>query len=120
MARTATPVTTAYNTGAAPTATNLDPTNGHTIPVTTCPADELLIIINNTTVSAKIVTLKAGAYPPALSAGQGDLAITCAASTNGIPIRIESGRFMQADGTIYVDVAASTTGTINVYRVSSV
>ena len=120
MARTATPVTTAYNTGTAPTATNLDPTNGHTIPVTTCPADELLVVVNNTTVSAKVVTLKAGAYPPALSNGQGDLAITCAASTNGIPIRIESARFMQADGSIYVDVAASTTGTIAVYRVSSV
>ena len=31
MARTALPVTTAYNSGAAPTATAVDPTNGHVI-----------------------------------------------------------------------------------------
>ena len=119
MARTALPLTTAYNTGAAPTATAIDPTNGHVI-TPAGPPEELLIIVNNTTVSTKTVTIKAGANPPALSAGQGDLVVTCAASTNGIPLRVDSSRFVQADGTINLDIAASMTGTIQVQKMAPV
>ena len=118
MARTALPVTTAYNTGAAPTATAVDPTNGHVIAASATPTEELLIVVNNTFAGTKVVTIKAGDSPPALAAGQGDLAITCAASTDGIPLRVESARFLQADGTINLDIAASMTGTIVVYKVS--
>ena len=100
MARTALPVTTAYNSGAAPTATAIDATNSHVIAASATPTEELLIVVNNT------------------FAGQGDLAITCAASTDGIPLRVESARFLQADGTINLDIAASMTGTIVVYKVS--
>ena len=118
MARTALPVTTAYNSGAAPTATAIDATNSHVIAVSATPTEELLISVNNTTVSTKTVTIKAGGNPPALAAGQGDLVVTCATSTNGIPLRVESARFLQADGTINLDIAASMTGTIVVYKVS--
>ena len=118
MARTALPVTTAYNSGAAPTATAVDPTNGHVIAASATPTEELLIVVNNTFAGTKVVTIKAGDSPPALAAGQGDLAITCAASTDGIPLRVESARFLQADGTINLDIAASMTGTIVVYKVS--
>ena len=118
MARTALPVTTAYNSGAAPTATAVDPTNGHVIAASATPTEELLIVVNNTFAGTKVVTIKAGDSPPASAAGQGDLAITCATSTNGIPIRIDSSRFLQADGTIEIDLAASMTGTIVVYAVS--
>ena len=118
MARTALPVTTAYNSGAAPTATEVDPTNGHVIAASATPTEELLIVVNNTFAGTKVVTIKAGDSPPALAAGQGDLAITCAASTDGIPLRVESARFLQADGTINLDIAASMTGTIVVYKVS--
>ena len=120
MARTALPVTTAYNDGVAPTATAIDATNSHVIASSATPTDELLISVNNTTVSTKVVTLKAGTYPPALSQGQGDKAITCAASTNGIPIRVEAARFLQSDGTINIDIAAAMTGTIVVYKVSPI
>lgn len=120
MARTVLPVTTAYNTGAAPTATAIDATNSHYIAASSTPAEELLILVNNTFAGTKTVTVKAGGNPPALSAGQGDLVVTCAASTNGIPIRIESARFLQADGTINLDIAASMTGTISVYKVSPI
>lgn len=118
MPRTALPQTTVYNTGAAPTATAIDPTNHHVIASSATPSEELLIIVNNTTVSTKTVTLKAGTNPPALSAGQGDIVVTCTASTNGIPLRVESARFMQSDGTVNLDIAASMTGTISVYKVS--
>lgn len=122
MARTALPMTTTpVTTGAAPTATAIDPTNGHVVSPGSKPLNEILIVVNNTTVSTKVVTIKAGANPPALSAGQGDLAITCAASTNGIPIGpLESARFLQADGTLNIDIAASMTGTIVVYSLGTV
>ena len=118
MARTALPVTTAYNTGAAPTATAIDATNGHVIAASATPTEELLIVVNNTFAGTKVVTIKAGDSPPASAAGQGDLVVTCAASTDGIPLRVESARFLQADGTINLDIAASMTGTIVVYKVS--
>ena len=118
MPRTATPLTnTPVATGAAPTATAVDPTNGHVVSPGSTPLEEVLIVVNNTFAGTKVVTIKAGANPPALSAGQGDLAVTCAASTNGIPIGpLESARFLQADGTLNIDCAASMTGTIVVYR----
>lgn len=118
MPRTALPQTTVYNTGAAPTATAIDPTNHHVIAASATPAEELLIVVNNTFAGTKTVTVKAGGNPPALGAGQGDLVVTCAASTNGCPIRVESARFIQSDGTINLDIAAAMTGTISVYKVS--
>lgn len=120
MPRTNLPVTTAYNDGAAPTATAIDVANGHVIAAQPTPVEELLIIVNNTFAGTKVVTIKAGANPPALSAGKGDLAVTCAASTNGIPIRLESARHLQADGTVQIDIAAAMTGTIVVQRVAPI
>lgn len=122
MPRTALPLTsTPVATGAAPTATAVDPTNHHVITPGSTPVEEMLIVVNNTTVSTKTVTVKAGANPPSLAAGQGDLVVTCAASTNGIPIGpLESARFTQADGTINLDIASAMTGTIVVYRLGTV
>lgn len=119
MPRTALPVTTAYNDGNVPTATAIDPTNDHVI-TPAGPAEELLISVNNTTVSAKTITIKAGANPPALAAGQGDLVVSCDASTNGIPLRIDSSRYVQADGTINLDAEAAMTGTIVVYKLAPI
>lgn len=118
MPRTALPVTaTPVATGAAPTATAVDPTNHHVIAASVTPLEEFLIVVNNTFAGVKAVTVKAGVNPPALSAGQGDLVVNCAASTNGIPIGpLESARFLQADGTLNVDIAAAMTGTIVVYK----
>ncbi len=118
MPRTALPLTnTPVSTGAAPTATAVDPTNHHVISPGSTPLEEVLIVVNNTFAGTKTVTVKAGANPPALSAGQGDLVVTCAASTNCIPIGpLESARFLQADGTVNVDIAAAMTGTVTVFR----
>lgn len=78
-------------------------------------SSRLLLILNNTTVSAKEVTVKAGANPPALLKGKGDLGVNVPASTTQV-ISIESARFANADGTISLSFAASMTGFVSAIR----
>lgn len=113
MARTPLPVTVALpNSQITVVSTAVDPTNGHTIAANSL-TKRMLMRVNNTTVSAKIITLKAGAYPPASRSGIGDLPLSIPASTvQWVPI--ESARFVQADGSISIDLAAAMTGTIEV------
>lgn len=80
-------------------------------------ADKLLIIINNTTASTKIATIKAGSTnPPALRSGLGDLAITLAEKTTQV-VAVESARFAKPDGTIECSFAASMTGFLSAVRI---
>lgn len=126
MARTALTVTTLTpNTPLVGlgTTTNIDATNSHsiTLPRPATPA-EILIVVKNTTASTKTVTVKAGANPPSVRAGGGDmtsLSLTDGSTTPqyGVIGPLEASRYMQADGTINVDVAASMTGTITVLYV---
>ncbi len=123
MARTALTVTTLTPntpTNGLGTTTNIDATNSHsiTVPASATPG-ELLLIAKNTTASTKTVTVKAGANPPAVRKGLGDmtaLSLTdgSTTATYGVIGPFEAARYMQADGTINVDVAASMTGTITV------
>jgi hypothetical protein len=55
------------------------------------------------------VVVKAGANPPALAAGLGDL--TVAVGTNGDVLigPLESGRFLQADGSLIVETTQTVT-----------
>lgn len=62
------------------------------------------------------VTVKAGANPPALSAGQGDVVAACVVGTNFIG-PLSSARFIQADGTINVDVATAANVTLTAFVV---
>jgi len=117
MARTVVPVTTltANAALAEATGTSLDPSNGHYV----TPGgreDDVFLYLDHTTASSKTVTIKAGSYPPAFRKGLGDLTITAAASTKYLIGPLESARFLQADGTINIDVQASTTGTLRVYK----
>lgn len=101
---------------AQPAGTNVDPTNGHII---NDAVPELTVLrVTNTNASDRVVTVKAGANPPALAQGLGDLAVTVAA-TSGVQFigPLESGRFLQADGSLWVDIGASMTGTITALRV---
>lgn len=115
MARTAITVTnlTANAVTADPAGTDVDPTNGHI--VSGVPLEELMLEIDSTFAGAKVFTVLAGASPPALSAGQGDLAVSLNASV-GLVGPFESARFAQADGSLHVNVAASATGTIKAIR----
>jgi hypothetical protein len=115
MARTAATVNTltANNNVAVPTTTAVDVANGHVI--TGVPAEQLIIIANLTFAGAKTITIKAGANPPALAAGQGDHVVSINNSTRWIG-PLTSARFQQADGSVYVDYEAGSTGTITVVR----
>lgn len=120
MARTNVPITalTANAANADPATTALDATNGHTIAVGGL-TDRLAIEVKNTFAGAKSVTVKAGANPPAIRAGLGDLTKSLAQDEITILV-LESARFVQADGAIYVDLTAGTTGTIRAYRLAAV
>ena len=116
MARTAVTVTTltANANTANPAGTTIDPTNGHII--SGVPSEELVLEINATFAGAKNYTVKAGANPPGLSAGQGDLVVALNAVIGRIG-PLTSARFVQADGSIWVDVEAAATGTIKAFWV---
>jgi hypothetical protein len=121
MARTAlTPVDVASNTSTAdPAGTSLDATNSHVF-TPTSPLHEYFIRVTNTTASTKTLTVKAGDNPPADAAGQGDLVVSLTAGNVTTQVKwigpLTSARFIQNDGTVNLDVAASMTGTITVFR----
>lgn len=116
MARTNVPLSKWVGNGhlTDPAGTAVDITNDHVI--TPGSADRLVLRVTNTHGSPHNVVVKAGAYPPAIASGQGDLTVTVAATTGVEWIGpLESGRFAQADGTINVDIEAAHTGTITAF-----
>lgn len=122
MARTSIPLTNLSKNGGinAPAGTAVDPTNGHVIAVAG-RAGKLIIFVHNTLGSTKVLTVKAGVNPPAYRQSLGDLTYTCQASGDSYIGPFESARFVQlpggtdggAGGSIFVDLAASITGTIS-------
>lgn len=121
MARTAVTVTSlAAGTAASESAgTAADPTNDHVIAAASLnfPLEELLLVFKNTNGSDRVATIVAGDSPPALSAGQGNLDITVPATT-GVKVvtGLESARFLQDNGDLHIDLAASFAGTVHAYR----
>ncbi len=79
----------------------------------------LAIHVTITNAGGADVTVKAGSNPPAFAAGQGDLVETFAQNDEKFFV-IESARFAQANGDIYVDFEAGATGTIAAYRLPKV
>lgn len=93
-----------------------DPTNDHYIPAGYQP-EELLIRFANTNGSDRVATVAAGDDPPAASAGQGNLDVTVPATTGVKWVGgLTGARFLQNDGTINIDLAASFAGTVTVYH----
>lgn len=115
MPRTAVPYSNLVANGlfADPTGTTADPTNGHAIAAS--EPERTLLRVKNTDTSAHNVTVKAGTYPPALASVQGDLVVSCPASSTIWIGPFESGRFIQKDGALNVDLAASTAGTVTAF-----
>jgi hypothetical protein len=119
MARTAVPYSNMVANSSLddPAGTNLNPGagNGHSI------ADALpeytVLRIDNTAASEADITIVAGDNPPALAAGQGNLVIPVAATSVEWIGPVESGRFLQSDGTLLIDVEAGATGTITAFKV---
>lgn len=118
MARTALPYSTlvANSNLTDPAGTTIDQANGMVI---SASRPELTLLrVANTNGSNRVVTIKAGDSPPAIAAGLGNLDVTVAATTGVQWIGpFESGRFIQNDGTIEIDFAASFAGTITAFKV---
>jgi hypothetical protein len=91
-------------------------TNG--VSVTGAIPEQTLIRVANTEASTNTVTVQSGANPPALAAGLGDLVVTVAA-TSGVQYigPFEGGRFMQSDGSLWLDFETGMTGTIDILTV---
>ena len=121
MARTAVTVTTLSGTAetAEPAGTTADPANDHVI--SGVPLEELIVRLANTNGSDRVATIVAGDNPPAFAAGQGNLAITVAA-TSGVEWigPFDSSRFSQDNGDLHIDLASAFAGTITAYRIPRV
>lgn len=101
-----------------PNARTADPAgtaSGATNIVAATESEELLLRAVVTTATTN-VTVKAGANPPALSAGQGDLVEACVVGTNWIG-PFTSARFIQADGTINVNVATAANVVLTAFHI---
>lgn len=102
-------------------ATNAGVGNGHVIPAAgpgaqATPELTVLRVVAGTT--GGNVTVKAGTNPPSLAAGQGDL-VTPVPNSGTVWIGpFESGRFLQSDGSMLVDVATGfVAGSITAFKV---
>ncbi|WKV74730.1 hypothetical protein AW27_026355 [Streptomyces sp. PCS3-D2] len=80
------------------------------------PELTVLRVSNTDDDTALTLTVKAGDHPPALAAGQGDLAVTVAFGTVQLIGPFESGRFVQSDGSMMIE-SSTTTGTITALKV---
>lgn len=122
MSRTVIPITNlASNVATAdPAGTAIDATNSHYIAPGVHP-EEIIIRVRNTTAATKVATVKAGHNPPADAAGQGDVPVSLLAGNVTPTIAwvgpLTSARFVQADGSINIDIAAAMTGDITVFGV---
>lgn len=94
---------------------------GHVVPAAgpgaqAVPELTLLRVVVGTT--GGNVTVKAGTQPLAISSGQGDLVTTVANSGTVWIGPFDSARFLQADGSMLVDVASAVVpGTITAFKV---
>lgn len=103
------------NLNGATGATTIDATlvtNGVTI--ANAKPERTILRVTNTEASTNVLTVRAGDNPPALRAGQGDLAVTLAATTGVQYIGpFESDKYLQADGSMEIDFETGMTGAID-------
>lgn len=109
MARdTATVTQLTVNTDIAfPTGTAVNVSNGGQVAVT--KGMKTVLWFKNTNGSDRVVTIKAG--DSSISNGVGDLEITVPATSGHKIVSVETSRFLQDDGYIHLDFAASFAGT---------
>lgn len=78
------------------------------------PERTVLRVYNNDDDTDLEITVKAGDYPPAWAAGQGDLKVTVAYGEVQYIGPFESGRFLQSDGSMMIE-SDEATGTITAF-----
>lgn len=88
-------------------------TNG--VVVNAAKPELTLLRVTHTDATAHDLIVRAGDYPPALGAGQGDLTVEVAATTGARYFGpFESGRFLQSDGALHIDFETGFAGTIDI------
>lgn len=121
MARVALTLTTLTKDAGTtnPTGTTADPTNDHVLTLSGKEClEEIFIRFNNTNGTERVATIVAGDNPPASAAGLGNLDVTVPATTGSVLVGpLESARFLQDDGTLQIDLAASFAGTVAAIRI---
>lgn len=120
MARTAVTITDLSGTAAVadPAGTNADATNGHSVDPGQTPLEEIVLRFTQTAATAHGATILAGVNPPALEAGEGDLTTGDIAQNDVVWVGpVSSGRFVQADGTLHIDLDTGFTGKVAAFRV---
>ncbi len=117
MARDSVPITQLTLSGgvAEPAGTSIVPANGATI-AAGGDTRKLIVRVTNTHGSDHVVTVRAGANPPAFRQGIGDASVTVAATTGVQYLTIESARFVQSDGSVHLDFDTGMTGTVMAFR----
>ncbi len=101
------------------TADTIDKSNDHSIAAAS-NFERMIISFELTDATADdTITIVAGAGHPAFRAGLGDLEFKATGGAERVCIGpIETARYLQADGTIHIDIAGSTiAGTIDAYSV---
>jgi hypothetical protein len=97
--------------------TAVDPTNGMNVAhAFDQGGSKVFLYIHHTTVSTKVLTVRKGAYPPALRKHLGDLTYTLAAGTDYLLGPFEAAQFSQSDGSLNLDIAAAATGNIQAFK----
>lgn len=109
---------TANAATANPAGTSIDVSNGMYI-AAGGPTEELFLRVSHTASSTKTATINAGDSPPGNVGGSLTVTSTGDGSTTPVVSLVgpfTSARFLQADGTIEVDFASSSAGTVEVIR----
>lgn len=96
-----------------PNPTTADATNDHVI--ADAAPERTVLRLYNTAGSEKEVVVRAGTYPPAMAAGQGSVAFDVPAGAIRYFGPFESGRFLQKDGTLEIDLESGFTGSITAF-----
>lgn len=113
MARgTIIPTTLLTNGGTVSAGIAVDQANGQAIAATGLTRN---IIIQVLASAVGTLIVRAGAYPPAFRAQQGDISVPIANAATTF-VTVESARVVQLDGSINLDYSAGFTGTLTVYR----
>lgn len=118
MARTNVPLSALVRNGSltTPAGTTADQPNGHIIPAAGVTG-RIFLRFTNTNGTARVATIKAGVNPPAFRKDEGDLAVSVPATTGDVIVGpLDSAQFVQADGSIWVDLAASFAGTVTAFK----
>jgi hypothetical protein len=100
---------------ADPAGTTADPTNGHNI-LAVGQSQRIVLRVANSAEASKNLTVKAGNNPPAQRAGLSDKVVAVGAGATVWIGPLSSDRFIQANGSMNVDLEAGFAGTITAFQ----